>query len=163
MEWLKEFLKEIENGEELEKKIAEKIKESYVSKGEYDAILTVKDDLQEQMKQRDKDIAELKKTAGDNTQLQQKYHDLEQKYKTDPQNLEKKYAESRKHSAVDMAILQAKGKNTKSAQPKFFRMPLYSWCNKSYFLHSPQNARKRGSPFHKQLWNNLPVEYISLL
>ena len=68
MEWLKEFLKEIENGEELEKKIAEKIKESYVSKGEYDAVLTVKDDLQEQMKQRDKDIAELKKTAGDNTQ-----------------------------------------------------------------------------------------------
>ena len=30
MQWLKEFLKEIENGEELEKKIAEKIKESYV-------------------------------------------------------------------------------------------------------------------------------------
>ena len=114
MEWLKEFLKEIENGEELEKKIAEKIKESYVSKGEYDAVLTVKDDLQEQMKQRDKDIEELKKTAGDNTQLQQKYHDLEQKYKTDTQNLEKKYAESRKHSAVDMAILQAKGKNTKA-------------------------------------------------
>ena len=47
-------------------------------------------------------------------QLQQKYHDLEQKYKTDTQNLEKKYAESRKHSAVDMAILQAKGKNTKA-------------------------------------------------
>ena len=90
MEWLKEFLKEIENSEELEKKIAEKIKESYVSKGEYDAVLTVKDDLQEQMKQRDKDIEELKKTAGDNTQLQQKYHDLEQKYKTDTQNLEKK-------------------------------------------------------------------------
>ena len=87
MEWLKEFLKEIENSEELEKKIAEKIKESYVSKGEYDAVLTVKDDLQEQMKQRDKDIEELKKTAGDNTQLQQKYHDLEQKYKTDTQNL----------------------------------------------------------------------------
>ena len=76
MQWLKEFLKEIENGEELEKKIAEKIKESYVSKGEYDA--------------------------------------LEQKYKTDTQNLEKKYTESRKHSAVDMAILQAKGKNTKA-------------------------------------------------
>ncbi len=56
-----ECLKEIENSEELEKKISGKNKKSYVSKVEYDAILMTKDDLQQQIKQREADIAELKK------------------------------------------------------------------------------------------------------
>ena len=56
-----ECLKEIENSEELEKKISGKNKKSYVSKEEYDAILMTKDDLQQQIKQREADIAELKK------------------------------------------------------------------------------------------------------
>ena len=56
-----ECLKEIENSEELEKKISGKNEKSYVSKVEYDAILMTKDDLQQQIKQREADIAELKK------------------------------------------------------------------------------------------------------
>ena len=56
-----ECLKEIENSEELEKKISGKNKKSYVSKVGYDAILMTKDDLQQQIKQREADIAELKK------------------------------------------------------------------------------------------------------
>ena len=48
-----ECLKEIENSEELEKKISGKNKKSYVSKVEYDAILMTKDDLQQQIKQRE--------------------------------------------------------------------------------------------------------------
>ena len=70
--------------------------------------------LEQQIKDRDKDIANLKKAAGDNADLNKRYQELQDKYTADTAALNKAMADSRKNSAVDMAILQAKGKNAKA-------------------------------------------------
>lgn len=114
MEWLKEMLKGIEGAQELEQKIAGEIKRSYITKQDYNIAVQAKKDLEGQIAQRDADIVELKKSAGSNTELQTQYADLQKKYKQDTEALQKRYDESRKHNAVDVAIMQAKGKNTKA-------------------------------------------------
>lgn len=112
MEWLKEMLKGIEGAQELEQKIAEEIKRGYITKQDYNIAVQAKKDLEGQIAQRDADIVELKKSAGNNTE--QQYADLQKKYKQDTEALQKRLNESRKHNAVDVAIMQAKGKNTKA-------------------------------------------------
>ncbi len=112
MEWLKEMLKGIEGAQELEQKIAGEIKRSYITKQDYNIAVQAKKDLEGQIAQRDADIVELKKSAGNNTE--QQYADLQKKYKQDTEALQKRLNESRKHNAVDVAIMQAKGKNTKA-------------------------------------------------
>ncbi len=114
MEWLKEMLKGIEGAQELEQKIASEMKKNYISKEDYNIAIQAKKDLEKQITQRDADIVELKKSAGNNTELQIQYADLQKKYKQDTETLQKRYEESRKHSAIDVAIMQAKGKNTKA-------------------------------------------------
>jgi len=114
MKWLGEMLKGLEGAEELQKQIAEKLKQEYVPKADYDAVVVAKNGLEGQIVQRDNDIKALKEGAKDNKDLQKKYDELEEKYKTDTQNLQKQYQDSRKNSAIDMEILKAKGKNTKA-------------------------------------------------
>lgn len=69
MEWLKEMLKGIEGAQELEQKIAEEIKRSYITKQDYNIAVQAKKDLEGQIAQRDADIVELKKSAGNNTDV----------------------------------------------------------------------------------------------
>jgi len=114
MKWLGEMLKGLEGAEELQKQIAEKLKQEYVPKADYDAVVVAKNGLEGQIVQRDNDIKALKEGAKDNKDLQKKYDELEEKYKTDTQNLQKQYQDSRKNSAIDMEIMKAKGKNTKA-------------------------------------------------
>lgn len=77
--------------------------EGYVSKSEYDAVEELKKQLAKDIKVRDADITELKKSVGTDLGLQKKYEDLQAKYKN-----------SQIDSALDLAILSAKGKNTKA-------------------------------------------------
>lgn len=114
MNWLKELLEKEKDSQELEKQIAEKLKQEYVPKADYDAVVVAKNGLEGQIAQRDNDIKALKEGAKDNKDLQKKYDELQEKYKTDTQNLQKQYQDSRKNSAIDMEILKAKGKNTKA-------------------------------------------------
>lgn len=112
-EWLKEIIGESYT-EEMDKKAAEKIGESFVSKADFNSVNEAKKALESQIKDRDKDIADLKKAAGDNADLSKKYQDLQDRYKQETESLTKKLAEDRKSNAVDMAIVQAKGKNAKA-------------------------------------------------
>lgn len=114
MKWLGEMLKGLEGAEELQQKIAEKLKQEYVPKIDYYGILEAKKGLEGQIAQRDADIKALKEGAKDNKELQKEYEALQQKYKLDTENLQKQYENSRKNSAIDMEILKAKGKNTKT-------------------------------------------------
>lgn len=114
MKWLKELLEKENDSQELEKKIAEKLKQEYVAKVDYDGIVEAKKGLEGQIAQRDADIKALKEGAKDNKELQKEYEALQEKYKLDTENLQKQYQNSRKNSAIDMEILKAKGKNTKA-------------------------------------------------
>lgn len=113
LEWLKEVIGEAYT-EELDKKAAQRLGELFVSRADFNILNDVKKELEQQLKERDKDISELKKSAGDNDELQSKYQALQDKYKTDTQALEKKILETKKDNAVDMAIMQAKGRNPKA-------------------------------------------------
>lgn len=70
--------------------------------------------LQAQLTQRDADIAELKKTAGE--EWQEKFTALEDKYKKETETMAKQLADTAKNNAVDMAILKAGGRNAKAVK-----------------------------------------------
>ena len=112
-EWLKEILGESYT-EEVDKKVSEKLGENFVSRADFNTTNETKKDLEAQIKARDKDIEGLKKSSGDNTELQKQYEALQEKYKSETESLNKKISDTTKNSAIDMAIMQAKGKNSKA-------------------------------------------------
>ena len=114
MNWLKELFESETDNQKIEQKIAEKLKSDYVAKIDYDVVVQTKQALEGQIQQRDTDIQALKESAKDNADLQAEYQKFEKKYKADTANLQKQFLESRKNSAVDIAIMQAKGRNPKA-------------------------------------------------
>lgn len=112
-EWLKEILGE-NYTEEADKKVSEKLGELFVSRNDFNATNETKKDLEAQIKARDKDIEGLKKSSGDNAELQKQYEALQEKYESETESLSKKISDNQKNSAIDMAIMQAKGKNPKA-------------------------------------------------
>ena len=116
-EWLKEIIGE-NYTEEVDKKVAAKIGENFVARADFNVTNEAKKALEAQLKDRDKDMTELKKAAGDNTELNKRYQELQDKYKTDMENLSKtltkKLNDAKKDSAIDMAIVKAKGINPKA-------------------------------------------------
>ena len=111
--WLRDMVGESYT-EEMDKKAAEKIGEGFVTKADFNAVNEAKKALEAQLKGRDRDMAELRKAAGDNAELNKRYQELQEKYQSDTESLSKKLNDSKKNSAIDMAILQAKGRNPKA-------------------------------------------------
>lgn len=113
-------------GDELYTKVAEKLKGNekvklanladggYVGKEKFDASETTVQDLKQQLADRDKDIAALKKSTGDNEALTKQLSDLQAKYKTDTETLQNKMKQNALNAALDLGITKAKGKNTKA-------------------------------------------------
>ncbi len=83
--------------------------EGYVPKEQAEA-------LQAQLAQRDADIAGLKKAAGKDTEWKEKFTALEEKYTQEKEAMAKQLADTAKNNAVDMAILQAGGRNAKAVK-----------------------------------------------
>lgn len=113
----KEVLIKLGLAEDLAERVASASEEElkgYVAKNEFDNLSEAKASLETQLAGRDRDIAELKKTVGDNAELTHKLEELQGKYKTDTETLSRKLAENVKNNAIDMAILAAKGKNPKA-------------------------------------------------
>ncbi|HCT64276.1 MAG TPA: hypothetical protein DIC60_03235 [Lachnospiraceae bacterium] len=112
-EWLKEILGEGYT-EEVDKKVAEKIGELFVSRADFNEVNETKKNLDAQIKSKDKDNGDLNKTSGGNEELQRKYDELQEKYTSETEVLNKKISDSQKESAIDLAIFKAKGKNPKA-------------------------------------------------
>lgn len=115
-------------GDELYNQVAEKLKGNdkvklanltdggYVGKEKFDASETTVADLRKQLSDRDKDIAELKKSAGTNEDLTKQFNDLQGKYKTDTETLQSKIQQNALNAALDLGITKAKGKNAKAVK-----------------------------------------------
>lgn len=71
-------------------------------------------DLQAQLEARDKDIKDLQKQSGNNTDLQKQLTDLQAKYESDTEALNQKLAGQKLDAALDAAIHGAKGRNPKA-------------------------------------------------
>ncbi len=108
----REFLKNLGLADDIIDKIMdENGKDINAEKARADTAELTVTDLQDQIKERDKDIADLKKSSTDNADLTKKYEDLQAKYKTDTEALETKLAEQKLDAAINVAIVNAKGKN----------------------------------------------------
>lgn len=117
-----EFLKDV-LGDELYNQVAEKLKGNekiklanladggYVGKEKFDAAETTIADLKKQLADRDKDIAALKRSAGDNEALAKQLEEMQSKYKADTEALNTKIKDNALNAALDLSITKARGKN----------------------------------------------------
>ncbi|MEE0776514.1 MAG: phage scaffolding protein [Bacillota bacterium] len=89
---------------------------SYFPKAKYDDLNTEVKGLREQLAQRDNDITALKKIAGDNEALKTQLKDMETKYRTDTENLNKTIQDMRFSNALDLALAANKARNAKAVK-----------------------------------------------
>jgi hypothetical protein len=87
------------------------IKGSYIPKSRMDELNETNKALKDQLSTRDKDIADLKKSTGDNAELSKKYDELQGKYKADTEALNGKIKDNALNAALDLGITKARGKN----------------------------------------------------
>ena len=83
------------------------------AKAEADSLTAERDDFKKQLEGRDKDLKELKKSAGDNAELKKQYEDLQSKYKTDTEKLNETLAKTKLDSAISEALGQTKARDPK--------------------------------------------------
>lgn len=88
----------------------------YVSKDKHDKLERERDGLKLQLEQRDKDLAELKKDAKDDKELQKKYDALKAAYDKDTQDLKKDLEQMSYDHAVEKALLSSSALNTKAVR-----------------------------------------------
>lgn len=72
--------------------------------------------VNEQLTQRDADIAEIKKGAGNNAELTQQLADLEAKYKGENETLMSSLTQTKLDHAVELAVMGAEAKNPKAVK-----------------------------------------------
>lgn len=72
--------------------------------------------VNEQLTQRDADIAEIKKGAGNNEELTQQLVDLEAKYKGENETLMSSLTQTKLDHAVELALMGAEAKNPKAVK-----------------------------------------------
>lgn len=72
--------------------------------------------VNEQLAQRDADIAEIKKGAGNNEELTQQLADLEVKYKGENETLMSSLTQTKLDHAVELALMGAEAKNPKAVK-----------------------------------------------
>ena len=72
--------------------------------------------LQATIGERDTDIQTLKETAGNSEELNTKLADLQSKYDADTQNLNSQIQQSKVNSALEMALLSNKARNSKAVK-----------------------------------------------
>lgn len=89
---------------------------SYFPKAKYDDLNTEVKGLREQLAQRDKDIASLKKSVGDNEALKTQLKDMETKYQTDTETLNKTIHDMQFSNALDLALAANKARNAKAVK-----------------------------------------------
>lgn len=84
--------------------------------GDVDSIKQENESLKTQMAERDKDMKALKKQAGDNEELSNKYAELQSKYKDDTAKLSAQLSETKLNGALDNVLNSAKVRNTKAVR-----------------------------------------------
>lgn len=114
MEKLKQLL-----GEELWKQVSEKLgdkkyifgeAEQYIPKHRFDEVSNMAEMFKNQIAERDKQLAELKKLAGDNEELKTKLAEMQETNKKAAEELVK----AKRDYAIDLELMKARPKNLKA-------------------------------------------------
>lgn len=105
---LQEFLKQcLADGKDLAKaqaEIKEFVENNFVGKDKFDELTTAKSELDKQIKERDKQLDELKKNAGNKEALEQQIADLKAANKKAAEDYEQKIKDTKLDAAIKIAI-----------------------------------------------------------
>jgi chromosome segregation ATPase len=101
----REFLKGLGLDQDvIDEIMAENGKDIESFKAQVETLKTSETGLKGQLAQRDKDLTELKKNAGDSEDLKTKYEDLQSTYKADKKALEDKIKDTQISAAIKVAV-----------------------------------------------------------
>ncbi|EHD6846347.1 scaffolding protein [Listeria monocytogenes] len=113
----REYLKGLGLEDEVINKVmAENGKDITVAKQQLSEVEAERDGLKSQLTQRDKDIDDLKKDSGTSEELKKQIEDLQQKNTDLESNYQSEIAETKKNSAIELALASAKAKNPKAVR-----------------------------------------------
>ena len=101
----------------LSEELANKVVDKYghlVTKTRLDEVIAERDTLKTQVSERDKQLKELEKAAGDNKELKDQIEKLQKDNKDAADKYAKDLHDLQVNNAVDLAISGAKGKNGKA-------------------------------------------------
>ena len=105
---LQEFLKQcLADGKDMTKaqtEIKDFVEKNYVGKGKFDELTTAKSELDKQIKERDKQLDDLKKNAGNKEALEQQIADLKAANKKAAEDYEQKIKDTKLDAAIKIAI-----------------------------------------------------------
>ncbi|EPQ9259562.1 phage scaffolding protein [Listeria monocytogenes] len=113
----REYLKGLGLEDEVINKVmAENGKDITAAKQQLSEVEAERDGLKSQLTQRDKDIDDLKKDSGTSEELKKQIEDLQQKNTDLESNYQAEIAETKKNSAIELALASAKAKNPKAVR-----------------------------------------------
>ena len=101
---IKELLAQGVTPEQAETLLTEFLKNGYVAKQKHTELETAKAELDNQLKERDKQLDDLKKSAGDKDALEQKIKDLQTANKQAKEQYDQKIKDLRTDTAIKLAI-----------------------------------------------------------
>ncbi|EAC3296745.1 phage scaffolding protein [Listeria monocytogenes] len=113
----REYLKGLGLEDEVINKVmAENGKDITAAKQQLSEVEAERDGFKSQLTQRDKDIDDLKKDSGTSEELKKQIEDLQQKNKDLESDYQSEIAETKKNSAIELALASAKAKNSKAVR-----------------------------------------------
>ncbi|EAG2193358.1 scaffolding protein [Listeria monocytogenes] len=113
----REYLKGLGLEDEVINKVmAENGKDVTAAKQQLSEVEAERDGLKSQLTQRDKDIDDLKKDSGTGEELKKQIEDLQQKNKDLESDYQSEIAETKKNSAIELALAGAKARNPKAVK-----------------------------------------------
>lgn len=115
LEWLKTILGDAYT-DDIDKKVSDEIGKGFVARADFNAANEAKKTLDTQIKDRDKQLADLKKSSGDNEALKKQITDLQEANKTAKTDYDANLKKVTLDSKVETALLGAKAKNTKAVR-----------------------------------------------
>lgn len=143
LDWLKTILGD-HYTEDIDKAVAAQIGKDFVARADFNAANEEKKTLTAQLKERDGQLEDLKKV--DAAGLQAKIAELQEGNKTAAAQYEKQLHEVRLDAALDMAIVQAKGKNPKAVKALIDRDAL-KLTDKGQLEGLDMEALKKSDPY----------------
>lgn len=88
----------------------------FIPKNRFEEVNTANKDLKQQLADRDKQLEDLKKSVGDNQELQKQIQELQKTNETTVAEFESKLKQVKLDAAVELALTNAKAKNTKAVK-----------------------------------------------
>lgn len=108
MEWLKELLKTLgiadADIDKIDAEVRKELPKHFVPKSQYNEVAEARKKAEEALADRDKQLEDLKKAAGDNEALKQQIQQLQDENKTAKQKYEAEMQELRTNTALKLAL-----------------------------------------------------------